>query len=123
LLTLHGRYKDAADHASRCNVFLEREVPGFISWRERKRATIAKARLAIHCGDPKKALAELRTFRIDSERYGRDRAVMEISLMEALAAEAAADPDQATAALKRALAIAVPERFLRSFAGEGLRMA
>lgn len=123
LLTLHGCYDEAADYASRCNAFLERAAPSFISWRERKRATIAKARLAIHCGDAEGALPVLQKFRIDSERHGRDRAVMEISLMEALAAEAVCDRDRATAALKRALAVAVPERFLRSFASEGPLMA
>ncbi|RMF10764.1 MAG: hypothetical protein D6763_04890, partial [Alphaproteobacteria bacterium] len=123
LLTLARKISDAAAYAGRSNAFLERETPSFMSWRERKRAIIAKARLAICQGDASGIRPILKRFRQESERFGRDRALMEISIMEALAAHADADHDEARAALKRAFAIAVPERFLRAFMDEGALMA
>lgn len=123
LLTLDEDLQAAAAYAARSNAFLERDIPPFVSWRERKRATIARARLAIRQGEAASVRATLKSFRMESERYGRDRAFMEISLLEALAAHAAGDRHEAIASLKRALSIAVPERFLRTFADEGRPMA
>ncbi len=123
LLTMEGMASEAAAYAAASNAFLECDIPAFISWRERKRAIIAKARLAILQGRAAGVCSALRRFRIESERYGRDRALMEISLMEALAAQSVNERDEAIAALKRALAIAVPENFLRTLADEGEAMA
>ena len=123
LLTLEGMMSEAAAYAADSNAFLDREIPAFISWRERKRAIIAQARLAIRQGRADSVRAALRRLRLESARYGRDRALMEISLMEALAAQSVDERDEAIAALKRALAIAVPDNFLRTFADEREPMA
>src|SRR5690606_15328864 len=123
LLTLDGQVDEAAALAAESNAFLQRDIPAFISWRERKRAIIAEARLAIRRGAASEVQEPLRVFRLESQRYGRDRAMMEISLMESLAAHALGDRDLAIASLKRALSVAVPERFLRTFVDEGEPMA
>lgn len=123
LLTLAGKLSEAATYAAGSNAFLDRDIPSFISWRERKRAIIAKTRLAIRQGEAASVRDALQSFRLESEHYGRDRALMEISLLEALAAQAANEREEAIAPLKRALAIAVPEHFLRTFVDEGEPMA
>jgi LuxR family maltose regulon positive regulatory protein len=123
LLTLAGRLDEAASEAKTTNAFLHADNPDFVSWREREKALLAEARLAIACNQASGIIPQLTLFRKESESCGRDRAVMEICLIQALAYHALLDRDQAIEALKKALLIAIPEKFYRVFIDEGEPMA
>lgn len=123
LLILAGRLDEAAAEARATNAFLQADTPDFVSWREREQAFLAEARLAIARDRAEGVIARLAQVRTESEKYGRDRAVMEICLIQALAYQALGERDLAIAALKKALLIAIPEKFYRVFIDEGEPMA
>ncbi len=95
-----------------------REVPILEDLRPDVAAlTLARALRAE--GEAKEALALLAGLRSRSETAGWYRTVIEASCIEAVIQQEQGDRDGALEALRRALALAEPEGFVRIFTGEG----
>jgi LuxR family maltose regulon positive regulatory protein len=78
---------------------------------------LARARLLT--GDPPGALVLLERWRARAEAGGAGRALLELTVLEALALEALGRREAAADALARGLALGAPERALRPFLDEG----
>ncbi|MFL6196011.1 MAG: LuxR C-terminal-related transcriptional regulator [Thermoanaerobaculia bacterium] len=89
----------------------------------RELARLVLVRLLLAQGDPDEALTLLATLLAEAEAAGRYRSVIEGSILEALARRARGDLDGALVPLRRALALAEPEGFLRLFLDEGPALA
>jgi LuxR family maltose regulon positive regulatory protein len=80
---------------------------------------IALARVYLHLGQPAEAIAFLTHALQMAEAVGRLGNAMQIQVVLALAYQAQGNPDRALSALERALSIAAPEGYLRTFLDEG----
>lgn len=84
---------------------------------------LALARLYLAQGRPEAALARLHPHREINERQGRARRLIEILGLEALALQQRNEADQAMLRVRRALTLAQPEGYVRTFLDEGPPMA
>ncbi len=84
---------------------------------------IAVARVLIAQGKPEEAVGWLARLREAAEAGGRTGRVIEILSLQALAYQARGDRTQTMAALERALLLAEPEGYVRTFVDEGAPMA
>ena len=123
LLTFAGRLREARALACQSNSFFEQGVPDFISWRERRSAALAEARLMLRSGDARGSLALTQSLKTIAQKAGHARSTMEASILEALAHHETGDRNRATRALQNALRHAVPEGLSRRFVEEGDWMA
>ena len=89
--------------------------------REVEQASLARVYLAQ--GRAEQALAVLRPLLATVEQQGRTGSAIEVLALEALALQAAGHTAAALAALARALTLAEPEEYVRTFADEGAPMA
>jgi LuxR family maltose regulon positive regulatory protein len=81
------------------------------------------ARFQLAHGQPEPARALLTPLLEEAERQGRSRSAIEILVLLALAGQAAGDPSAAQAALRRSLALAEPEGYVRTFIDAGEQLA
>jgi LuxR family transcriptional regulator, maltose regulon positive regulatory protein len=77
------------------------------------------ARLLIAEGQPEKALSILLPIQAIDEQKGRGRRLVEGLCLQAIALQTKGDMDAALSVLQRALALAKPEGFVRTFIDEG----
>ncbi len=89
--------------------------------REVEYTSLARVYLAL--GRVEQALAVLRPLLATVEQQGRTGTAIEVLALEALALQAADQTAAALAALARALSLAEPEGYVRTFADEGAPMA
>jgi len=78
-------------------------------------ASLAWVRVQIAIGDPQAGMGYLERQLAAAETHGLTTRVIELSLLEAQAAQASGDDRRTWAALQRALAAALPEGFIRIF--------
>jgi LuxR family maltose regulon positive regulatory protein len=88
----------------------------------RETEQIARARLIVSRGEHDEALRLLEEMRQSAEAAGRTGKLIEILTLEALALWERNKREQAVGTLTRALALAEPEGFVRTFADEGPAM-
>lgn len=81
------------------------------------------ARILAAQGDTGTALEVLETIRAGAEQGGRVHSLIEILILEALIREGCGEREAALAGLRRALALAEPEGFVRIFVDEGPELA
>jgi LuxR family maltose regulon positive regulatory protein len=96
--------------------------------REYEHITLAKILIARYRSEQdertiRDAMGFLNRLLTAAEDGGRIGSVIEILVLQALAHEARGDIERALAPLARALALAEPEGYIRTFAGEGAPMA
>jgi LuxR family maltose regulon positive regulatory protein len=96
--------------------------------REFEHITLVRVLLACHRGDPAggmlgQAMGLLERLLEAAEAGERARSTIEILLLQALCLEMQGDSGAALMALRRALALAEPEGYVRLFVDEGLPMA
>jgi LuxR family maltose regulon positive regulatory protein len=84
-------------------------------------AALARAWLAL--GSVSEAVALVRRLLKAAEDGGRTSSVIELLVLQALASDAHGEPTQAVSALERALALAEPGGFVRTFVDQGPPMA
>ena len=84
---------------------------------------IGVARALIALGQSEEAVGWLARLREAAEAGGRTGSVIEILSLQALAYQSQGDRTQAMAALERALTMAEPEDYVRTFVDEGAPMA
>jgi ATP/maltotriose-dependent transcriptional regulator MalT len=118
-LTAAVRWVDASGlHAD------DRDLP-FL--REAEYLTFARVQIALQGGAASQALPDtlglLDRLLLGAEANGRVHSVIEILLVRALALDAQGELTQALSALERALALAEPEGYVRTFVDEGAQMA
>ena len=89
--------------------------------REREHLLLARLRLAQN--SPERALGLLAHLGAAAEAQARTGSVIEVRVLEALALRAHGQPSRATDALEQALALALPEGYVRVFIDEGAPMA
>jgi LuxR family maltose regulon positive regulatory protein len=89
--------------------------------REVEQLTAVRVLLAL--GQPTEALPLLARLLEAAEKAGRMRSLIEILALQALALRARGDADRALSALERALALAQPEGYVRTFVNEGEALA
>lgn len=89
--------------------------------REGEYLLLARVLLGEHAYD--RALALLARLRAEAAAQDRINSLIELWVAAALAHAARGDPAEATASLTEALALAAPERYVRTFADEGAPMA
>jgi LuxR family maltose regulon positive regulatory protein len=77
------------------------------------------ARWLIATGKPKQALPLLGRLLTAAQQGTRQRTAIEILILQALAQQAASNPSEAIKALEKALTLAQPESFVRTFVDEG----
>jgi LuxR family maltose regulon positive regulatory protein len=95
----------------------------FVDSHFRKYEHIARARLALAQDRPDEALALLQPLLPRLEQQGRIGLVIEIQMLTALALQIKGDLAQAVATLERALSLAEPGGYVRTFLDEGEPMA
>jgi LuxR family maltose regulon positive regulatory protein len=93
---------------------------GLVYAGEFERITLARVLLAQ--GEPGRALALLERQLASAEGGGRTGRAIEILALQALAFQAGGEMDKATSALDRALSLAEPEGYVRTFVDEGAPM-
>ena len=124
ILTLDGQLDAAEALVNEHGLGIETHPKmGEDSWRARVRQVVVLARLALYRGEAANLPETLSRYIDDAEQFGRRRAVMELSVILALAEFAAYRRDECVAALRRSLQTAVEEGFRRVFAREGRPMA
>src|SRR5215203_891404 len=96
---------------------------GFLQLHQRDFAHLVLARFHLARGENGTARELLAALLPLAEDTGRLRSVIEILSLEALARDAQGDPESALAPLRRALALAEPEGFVRIFVDEGPDLA
>ena len=84
---------------------------------------IAAARVLVTEGKPDASLELLARLLPPAETAGRMKSVNKILALQALALQAQGNRGQALSALERALSLAEPEGFVRTFVDEGIQMA
>jgi LuxR family maltose regulon positive regulatory protein len=84
---------------------------------------IARARLLVARGEHDEALEMLARMREAAEATGKTGNAIEILALEALTLRAQGEKERAVSTLARALALAEPEGYVRTFADEGPPMA
>ncbi|HSH80014.1 MAG TPA: LuxR C-terminal-related transcriptional regulator, partial [Herpetosiphonaceae bacterium] len=92
-----------------------------VSQRELEYVTLARVRIAR--GEPMQALQLLETLQQAAEAAGRLGSMVEILVLQASALRDRGDHAQATTVLQRALMLAGPEGYVRTFVDEGVAMA
>jgi LuxR family maltose regulon positive regulatory protein len=92
----------------------------YYSLHEFELTTLARVRIAQ--GRPDEALAALKPLLQAAERLGRMGSAIEILALQALALRAQGDALQATTPLRRALSLAEPAGYVRTFIDEGAPM-
>ena len=90
-------------------------------WRRYEHITLAQ--VLIKQGQPDEALALLEPILGMIERQGQTRTVISVQILRALAFQAQNDIEQAMTALERALSLAEPGGYVRTFVDEGEQMA
>jgi LuxR family transcriptional regulator, maltose regulon positive regulatory protein len=93
--------------------------PAFV----REIAQIARARLLLACGEHDEAQEMLVRMREAAEATGKKANAIRILALEALALQAQDENERALSTLARALALAEPEGYVRTFVDEGPEMA
>jgi len=88
----------------------------------REAAYLTLARLRIATGQAEDVLPLLDRLLADAEAKARMHSAIEILALQALAYDALADRSRALTALERALALAAPEGYIRTFVDEGAAM-
>jgi LuxR family transcriptional regulator, maltose regulon positive regulatory protein len=94
----------------------EEKLPGL---HRREFPDLIVARILVAQGDAGTALELLAGAREQAERRGRVRSAIEILTLEAMIRDSRGERDTALAGLRRALALAEPEGFVRIFVDEG----
>lgn len=84
---------------------------------------VVRARLLVARGEYDEALKRLTRMREAAEEEGKKGNAIEILALEALALRARGEKERAVSTLARALALAEPEGYVRTFADEGSPMA
>ena len=97
-------------------------VPAVSVSMVRETAQLARARLTVAQGEHEEALRLLEELRQSAEAAGRTGKLIEILTLQALALWAKGKKEQAVSALTRALALAEPEGYVRTFVDEGAAM-
>jgi LuxR family maltose regulon positive regulatory protein len=98
---------------------LREEAGDSYDHRMRKYELLVLARLLTAQGRPDEALTLLESLVPVAEWRGRPGMLIEIHMLQALAWQARGDTDQAMAALERAISLAEPEGYVRTFVDEG----
>ncbi|MCO6490322.1 MAG: hypothetical protein J5I98_18050, partial [Phaeodactylibacter sp.] len=119
-----GRLAEAGDWARRSGLSAEDEL-NFL--REYEYLTLARVIIAQYRQNPvlhsiEEPLQLLERLLQDAEAGGRTGSAIEILIQQALACEAMGNTERALAPLERALALAEPEGYVRTFADEGAPM-
>ena len=124
ILILDGQLDAAQTLVEKHGLQIE-PVPGMADdgWRARVRQAVVLARLALYRGAGADLSGTLSGYIADAKRHGRRRAVMELSVIMALAEFASNRRDGCVTALRMALQTAVEEGFRRVFVREGRPMA
>ena len=97
-------------------------VPAVSVSMVRETEQIARARLTVARGEHEEALRLLEELRQSAEAAGRTGKLIEILTLEALALWERRKREQAVGTLMRALALAEPEGYVRTFVDEGAAM-
>jgi LuxR family maltose regulon positive regulatory protein len=84
---------------------------------------LAVARVLLAQNHPARALASLSRLREQAEQAGRMRSLIQILTLKARAFQLQGDSERALSALERALSLAEPEGYVRTFVDEGQPMA
>ncbi|OAI40016.1 hypothetical protein AYO38_06570, partial [bacterium SCGC AG-212-C10] len=116
-----GRLHDALQWARDCGLSLQDE-PRYL--REYEQITLAKVMLAQSQADPGKTSLDTLSGFLDrmlraARAGGRHGAALELTVLQALCADAQEDSSAALATLRQALSLAEPEGYVRVFAAEG----
>ena len=124
ILTLDGQLDVALALVEQYGLELDTD-PGMGGdrWRVRVRQAVVLARLALYRGEGVALSSTLSRYLADAQRHGRRRAVMELSVILALAEFSENRREACVDALRTALEIAVEEGFRRVFVREGRPMA
>ena len=123
LLTRDGQLAEARSLADEHLSGPENIKDPFITWREIENAVVVTARLAVYRDNATRVPGDLDMLQKQAQDQGNERSLMKVSIMQMLAYDQLKQRDNAIAALQQALAIAVPEGYLRIFIDEGDRMA
>ena len=124
ILTLDGQLDAASELVDQHGFGIEAKPQmGEDGWRMRVRGAVVLARLALYRGELQEVLELLPRYIEGAERSGRRRAVLELSVMLALAEFAANRRDGCISSLRHALGTAEEEGFRRVFVKEGRPMA
>lgn len=123
ILTLDGKLDEAERLTGVLGEAMNEPKLGDDGWRERVQCAVVGARLAIYQGQSEATLVPLRRYVVESERFDRRRAVVELAAILALAEHAAGNRDNCVAALRKALHTAVEEKLRHIFVKEGRPMA
>ena len=124
VLTLEGRL-DQASELIKAEKLELMDTPGLgkDDWREQVHILMIVSRLDIYRGKSEIVATRLQQYIESAEHYGRRRAVVELSIMMALACFDMENQNATASALRKALTIAVPEELRRVFVREGRPMA
>jgi LuxR family maltose regulon positive regulatory protein len=114
LMLAQGKVDDAARWCAERGLGVEDELSYL---REREHLVMARVLLAE--GKPEQALRLLERLREEAEAADRAGSVIEILALEALALWAGSKKERAVGTLSRALALAEPEGYVRTFVDEG----
>jgi LuxR family maltose regulon positive regulatory protein len=124
LAKLHVRFWVAQGNLAAASQWLRehRSSPGeeFDLAQEAEQLAVARVLLALN--HPARALTSLSRLRELAEQAGRMRSLIEALALEARAFQLQGDSDQALSALERALSLAEPEGYVRTFVDEGQPM-
>jgi LuxR family maltose regulon positive regulatory protein len=125
MLAAHGRWTEALDWARERGLSVDDE-PSYL--HEFEHVTLARALLARYAAERHErslheATALLARLRSAAEDGGRTGSVLDVLVVEALAGQARGDLPAALTSLRRALSLAEPEGYVRTFVDEGPAMA
>ena len=125
-LLLDDRLSEALERARRAGIDLSslEEDQEIQEWDRIKCVrSLAKARLLMATGEAEKAISLLEHLEELAGKVGRDRRLLEIRILLALAAEAAGGRERALDYLRQAVLLGQPERYVRAFVDEGPAVA